>query len=88
MTFVVDESQESGGLGAISGMASQFGFNIEANGTFSQINIQEILLQRVLEAALLEKGEIDADLLINHHIDFNEHRKPINTSIENIYFTR
>ena len=94
LTFVVDESQESGGLGAISGMASQFGFNIGgvANGTFSQTNIQEIITsKRVLEAALLEKGEIDGkvDLLINHHIEFNEHRKNwINTSIENIYFTQ
>ena len=28
LTFVIDESQDAGGLGAISGMASQFGFDL------------------------------------------------------------
>ena len=43
LTFVIDESQESGSLGALSGMASQFGFNLggASSGTFSQVNIQE-----------------------------------------------
>lgn len=94
LTFVVDESQDSGGsLGAISGMASQFGFNLggAADGTFSQTNIQELITsRRVVEEALLTKGKIDGkdDLLINHHIEFNEYRKDWkNTPIENIYFT-
>ena len=80
LTFVIDESQESAGLGAISGMASQFGFNVGGNssGTFSQTNIQEIITsRRVVEEALLKRGIIDGeeDLLINHHIAFNDLRK-------------
>ena len=93
LTFVIDESQDSGGLGAISGMASQFGFNLggSANGTFSQTNIQELITsRRVVEEALLTGGIIDGkkDLLINHHIDFNGHRLDWkDTKIENLYFT-
>ena len=93
LTFVIDESQESAGLGAISGMASQFGFNLGGNssGTFSQTNIQEIITsRRVVEEALLKRGIIDGeeDLLINHHIAFNDLRKKWkDTNIENLYFT-
>ena len=93
LTFVIDESQESAGLGAISGMASQFGFNLggASSGTFSQTNIQEIITsRRVVEEALLKRGIIDGeeDLLINHHIAFNDLRKNWKgTNIENLYFT-
>ena len=93
LTFVIDESQESTGLGAISGMASQFGFNLggASSGTFNQTNIQEIITsRRVVEEALLIRGIIDGkeDLLINHHIDFNDLRKKWKgTNIENLYFT-
>ncbi len=92
LTFVIDESQDSGGLGSISGMASQFGFNIggTSNTTFSQTNIQEIITsRRVVEEALLRNGVVDGkeDLLINHHIEFNKHRENWKgTKIENIYF--
>jgi len=93
LTFVIDESQESGGLGSISGVASQFGFNLAgvSSGTFSQTNIQEIITsRRVVEEALLKRGIIDGkeDLLINHHIAFNGLRKKWKgTNIENLYFT-
>ena len=93
LTFVIDESQEPGGLGVISGMASQFGFNLGGNssGTFSQTNIQEIITsRRVVEEALLKSGIIDGkkDLLINHHIEFNKYRDNWKgTNIENLYFT-
>lgn len=93
LTFVIDESQDAGGLGAISGMANQFGFNLggAGNGTFSQTNIQVIITsRRVVEEALLKSVNIDGNevLLINHHIDFNEYRKDWkNTPIEDIYFT-
>ena len=78
LTFVIDESQESGGLGALSGMASQFGFNIggASSGTFNQTNIQEIITsRRVVEEALLIRGIIDGkeDLLINHHISLHKY---------------
>ena len=73
LTFVIDENQESGGLGVISGMANQFGFNLggSSTGTFSQTNIQEIITsRRVVEEALLTSGVINGkkDLLINHNI--------------------
>ncbi|MDC3103930.1 Wzz/FepE/Etk N-terminal domain-containing protein [Flavobacteriales bacterium] len=93
LTFVIDENQESAGLGAISGMASQIGFNLAgvSSGTFSQTNIQEIITsRRVVEEALLKRGIIDGkeDLLINHHIAFNDLRKKWkSTNIENLYFT-
>ena len=93
LTFVVDESQESGGLGVISGMASQFGFNLggTSSGTFSQTNIQEIITsRRVVEEALLTSGIIDGekDLLINHHIALTIIEKNgKGTNIENLYFT-
>jgi capsular polysaccharide biosynthesis protein len=93
LTFVIDESQDSGGLGALSGMATQFGFNVGGanNGTFSQTNIQELITsRRVVEEALLTRGVIDGkeELLINHHINFNNHRANWkDTKIENLYFT-
>ena len=49
-----------------------------SSGTFSQTNIQEIITsRRVVEEALLKRGIIDGeeDLLINHHIAFNDLRK-------------
>jgi uncharacterized protein involved in exopolysaccharide biosynthesis len=78
LTFVVDESQESGGLSAVSGIASQFGFNIgsSSSGTFSQSNIEELLVsKRVVQEALLVSRTIDDkhDLLIHHYIDFNDY---------------
>ena len=93
LTFVIDESQESGSLGALSGMASQFGFNLggASSGTFSQVNIQELITsRRVVEEALLKIGIRDGkeDLLINHHIAFNHLRKKWkDTNIENLHFT-
>ena len=93
LTFVVDGSQETSDLGAISGMANSFGFNLGgvSSGTFSQTNIQEIITsRRVVEEALLKKVIIDGeeDLLINYHIAFNDLRKKWKgTNIENLYFT-
>ncbi len=81
LTFVVDESQDSpSGLGMVSGLASQFGFNIggSSNGTFSQANIQELLIsKRVVYQAILQNGTIDSkdDLLINHFLEINEYKK-------------
>ena len=70
-------------------MASQFGFNMgsTSNGTFSQTNIQEANSRRVVEEALLKKGVIDGkeDLLINHHITFNELREDWIELISRIY---
>jgi len=81
LTFVVDESQESSSpLGAVSGLASQFGFNFggSSNGTFSQANIQELLIsKRVVHQAILQNGIINdkEDLLINHFLEINDYRQ-------------
>ena len=54
LTFVVEAEQQSGGsLGAMSGIASQFGFDIggSSSTTFTQENILELLKSRgVVEA--------------------------------------
>ncbi len=48
LTFVVEEDSGGSGLGAMSGIASQFGFDIggNSNTTFSQSNILELLKSR------------------------------------------
>ena len=77
LTFVVEDQQNGNPLGAMSGMASQFGFNIEgnSNATFSQNNIFEFLQSRgVVEAALMQSRKINEkdDLLIEHYIHINK----------------
>ena len=77
LTFVVEDQQQgSGALGAMSGMASQFGFDIggSSSSTFSQNNILEFLKSRgVVEAALMQNREINKkdDLLIEHYLHLN-----------------
>jgi len=76
LTFVVEEQQQGqGSLGVMSGMASQFGFDIggASNTTFSQKNILEFLKSRgVVEAALMQSRKINKtdDLLIEHYKRF------------------
>ena len=78
LTFVIEDQQSSGGaLGAMSGMASQFGIDVggSSNSTFSQNNILEFLKSRgVVEAALLQNIEINKtdDLLIEHYLSVNK----------------
>ena len=78
LTFVVDDQQGSGGaLGAMSGMASQFGFDIggSSSTTFSQNNILEFLKSRgVVEAALMQTRKVNKkeDLLIEHYLHINK----------------
>ena len=78
LTFVVEDQQGSGGaLGAMSGMASQFGFDIggSSNTTFSQNNILEFLKSRgVVEAALMQTRKVNKkeDLLIEHYLYINK----------------
>jgi len=92
LTFVVDESQESSSsLGAVSGIASQFGLNLggASNGTFSQANIQELLIsKRVVYQAILQNGNINDkdDLLINHFLDINDYRLSWQDEMEDFSF--
>jgi len=78
LTFVVEGQQGSGGtLGAMSGMASQFGFDIggSSSSTFSQNNILELLKSRgVVEAALMQHRKVNKteDLLIEHYLHLNK----------------
>ena len=77
LTFVIESEQSGGSLGAMSGIASQFGFNIggSSSTTFSQQNILELLKSRgVVEAALMQNGVVNGknDLLIEHYLNINE----------------
>jgi len=78
LTFVVEDQQQGGGaLGSMSGMASQFGFDIgnASNTTFSQNNILELLKSRgVVEAALMQNRKVNKtdDLLIEHYLYINK----------------
>ena len=78
LTFVVEAEQGgSSSLGAMSGIASQFGFDIggSSSTTFTQENILELLRSRgVVEAALMQNGIVNGknDLLIEHYININE----------------
>jgi uncharacterized protein involved in exopolysaccharide biosynthesis len=78
LTFVVDDQQQGGvSLGSMSGMASQFGFDIggSSSATFSQNNILELLKSRgVVEAALMQNRKVNKthDLLIEHYLYLNK----------------
>jgi len=78
LTFVVEDQQQRGGaLGTMSGMASQFGFDLggSSSTTFSQNNILEFLKSRgVVEAALMQNRKVDKtdDLLIEHYLYLNK----------------
>ena len=80
LTFVVEDEQNISPLAGMSGIASQFGFDLAGGSsiTFSQQNIMELLKSRgVVEATLLEVGTIDGkkDLLVEHYITINEFRE-------------
>ena len=78
LTFVVEDQQQGGGaLGSMTGIASQFGFDIggSSSTTFSQNNILEFLKSRgVVESALMQSREINKtdDLLIEHYLYLNK----------------
>ena len=78
LTFVVEEQQQGGGaLGSMTGIASQFGFDIGGSSsvTFSQNNILEFLKSRgVVEAALMQNRKVNKieDILIEHYLHLNE----------------
>ena len=72
-------------------MASQFGFNL---GGASRVHLAKLIFKKLLLLEELlkkrfKRGIIDGeeDLLINHHIAFNNLRKKMEgTNIENLYF--
>ena len=77
LTFVVEDEKAGHSLGAITGVASQFGFDLGGGSstTFSKQNIMELLKSRgVVKATLLEEGIINGkkDLLVEHYITIKE----------------
>ena len=80
LTFVVEGEKGGGSLGAMSGIASQFGFDMGGGSseTFSQQNILELLKSRgVVEAALMQSGTLKGgnDLLIEHYLSINNFKE-------------
>ena len=77
LTFVVEGEKKGSSLGAMSGLASQFDFDIggSSSATFSQNNILELLKSRgVVEAALMQSRKVNKkqDLLIEHYLYLNK----------------
>lgn len=80
LTFVVEDAKGTNSLGAMSGIASQFGLDLGGNSsaTFSQQNIMQLLKSRgVIESTLLRKGILKGnnDLLVEHYITINKMRE-------------
>ena len=80
LTFVVEHAKAGNSLSALTGITSQFGFDLggTSSTTFSQRNIMQLLKSRgVVESALLRKGNLEGknDLLIEHYISINKIRK-------------
>ncbi len=80
LTFVVEDAKTNPSLGSLSGVASQFGFDLggTSNSTFSQQNIMQLLKSRgVIEATLLSNESIDGkkNLLVEHYLTFNKIRE-------------
>ncbi len=69
LTFVVeDQSSVNPSLGSLSGVASQFGFDLgsASSSTFSQENIMQLLKSRgVVEATLLRSESINGKKRFN-----------------------
>jgi hypothetical protein len=77
LTFVVEGEKGGGSLAAMSGIASQFGFDVGrgSSTTFSQSNILELLKSRgVIENTLLQNIKVNGreDLLIEHYLELNK----------------
>jgi len=92
INFVI-EDEKTGGLGAASGIASQFGFEIggSSNGAFSGDNLIELLksrlmVQKTLLSVITVNGKKQS--LADLYIDFNQLRKSwkLQDSLENINF--
>ena len=80
LTFVVEGEKKGGSLGDMSGIASQFGFDLggASSTTFSQQNILELLKSRgVVKAALMQSAVVNGkdDLLIEHYLTINKFKE-------------
>ena len=82
LTFIVEILSSGGSLGAMSGIASQFGFDIggASSTTFSESNILELLKSRgVVESTFMQKVKIAGkeDLLIEHYLEVKWHKRKL-----------
>ena len=77
LSFIVEGQSEGSNLSSISGMASQFGFDLGGGSSsyFSQQNVIELLKSRkIIESTLSKKSTInnEEDVLLNHYISINK----------------
>lgn len=77
LTFTVEEQKSSSKAQSLSGIASQFGFDLggNASSTFSQKNIIKLLESRgVVVSTLLQNAKVNNknDLLIEHYLEINK----------------
>ena len=76
LSFVVEDTQKSAPLSSMSGLASQFGFDMfsSSNSTFSQANIMDLLKSRgVISKTLLQKSNYTdkSDFFIDSYLKIN-----------------
>ncbi len=77
LSFIVEENSEGSNLSSISGMASQFGFDLGGNShsSFSQQNVIELLKSRKIISSTLNKDIIvsgkEASFL-HHYLNIND----------------
>ena len=76
LSFVVEDTQKSTPLSSMSGLASQFGFDMfsSSNSTFSQANIMDLLKSRgVISKTLLQKNNYTekSDFFIDSYLKIN-----------------
>ena len=76
LSFVVEDTQKSTPLSSMSGLASQFGFDMfsSSNSTFSQANIMDLLKSRgVISKTLLQKSNYTdkSEFFIDSYLKMN-----------------
>lgn len=94
MTFALEETQQGGGLGSYSGLASQFGINLggSTGGVFSEDNIMLMMESRTILTKTLLSGIPEGngeESLANYYIQSNQLRNEWEKSspgLSDIYF--
>tara|TARA_B000000532_G_scaffold242860_1_gene237709 strand:- start:3751 stop:4776 length:1026 start_codon:yes stop_codon:yes gene_type:complete len=76
ISFIVEDNAEGFNLSSVSGMASQFGFDLGGNSSssFSQQNVIELLKSRRIIESTLNQYSIISNVnskLLNHYIEIN-----------------
>ena len=93
LTFTVESEQSAGTFGAMSGLASQFGFDIgssAANSTFSQSNIIELLKSRhAIHNSLMKNIKVNGktNLAIEHYLEINYIKEDWSSALKKVSFS-